>query len=176
MEPDSNVATADLEAPPELTEALKACFQCRRCSAGCPVAAYTDHPPHRVVQWAREGEWDKAMGASMAWVCASCQTCSARCPNGVPIAELMDALKQMALKGEKEVAESDVLAAYQVFIKDLKSRGRLHELSMISRYKLKTGHFFQDVKLGMALFLKGKLKLIPERAELPEKVRAEKKA
>ena len=175
MEPDSSVAVAESAPPEELTQTLKACFQCRRCSAGCPVATFADHPPHRIVQWAREGSWDKAMGASMAWVCASCQTCSARCPNGVPIAELMDEVKQLALKNEQEISESDVLAAYQVFLKDLKSRGRLHELTMISRYKMKTGHFFQDMKLGMALFLKGKLKFIPESAKLPEKVRAEKK-
>ena len=175
METDQASPVASSSPPEELSQALKACFQCRRCSAGCPVATFADHPPHRVVQWAREGAWDKAMAASMAWVCASCLTCSARCPNGVPIAELMDALKQMALEEKQDVAESDVLAAYQAFLKDVKSRGRLHELTMIGRYKFKTGHFLQDTKLGIALFLRGKLKLIPERAKLPEKVRAKKK-
>ncbi len=152
----------------EIVRDLEACFQCRRCTAGCPVAAWADHPPHHIVKWACENELDRATDTSMIWICASCQTCSARCPNNVPVAELMDVLKHRALKSGREIPENDVLIAHRAFLKTVRRWGRLHELSMISRYKLKTGHLFQDVMLGLSLFLRGKLRFLPERVELPD--------
>lgn len=154
----------------EIVRKLEACFQCRRCTAGCPVVAWADHPPHRIVKWACENELDRATDTSMIWICASCLTCSARCPNNVPVAELMDVLKHRALEDNRKIPESDVLAGHSSFVKTIKRWGRLHELSMISGYKLKTGHFFQDVLLGLALFLRGKLRFLPDRVELPDAI------
>ncbi len=145
-----------------------ACFQCRLCTAVCPVAAWADHPPHRIVKWAGENELDRAADTSMIWICASCLTCTARCPNNVPVAELMDVLKQRALKDGREIPERDVLTAHSAFLKTIRRWGRLHELSMISGYKLRSGHLFQDVILGLVLFLRGKIRIFPERAELPD--------
>lgn len=153
-----------------MVQALGMCFQCRRCTAGCPVAEWADHPPHRIVKWAAEDELDRATDTSMIWICASCLTCSARCPNNVPVAELMDVLKQRALKNGREIPENDVLTAHHAFLRTVRRWGRLHELSMISRYKLKTGHLFQDVMLGLGLFLRGKLRFLPERVELPDTI------
>ena len=157
----------------EIAPELQSCFQCRRCTAGCPVAAWADHPPHRIVKWASENELDRAANTSMIWICASCLTCTARCPNDVPVAELMDVLKQRALEDGREIPQSDVFTAHSSFLKTIKRWGRLHELSMISGYKLKTGHLFQDVMLGLALFLRGKLRFLPERAELPDTAKQE---
>lgn len=154
----------------EIVPELGACFQCRRCTAGCPVAAWADHPPHRIVKWACDNELDRATDTSMVWICASCLTCTARCPNNVPVAELMDVLKQRAVRNGREITEKDVLTGHRAFLGPVKRWGRLHELTMITRYKLKTGHLFQDVILGLVLFLRGKIRIFPERVGLPDTI------
>jgi len=170
-EPVAVPPTVPIPPAEDIRDELQACFQCRKCTAGCPAMPWSDHPPHRMVQWAREGNWGRALSALMPWVCASCLTCSARCPNGVPVAELMDALKQMALRLRVAARDPHVLAAHETFLAEVLRRGRIHELSLVSRYKLRTGRLFQDARLGLALLLRGKLRLIPDGAELPDKLK-----
>ena len=131
---------------------------------------WTDLPPHAVVRKIRDGKLEEVLAGGMIWACASCLTCSARCPNGVPVAELMDVLKQESVAAGVAPAMQDVAAAHTAFLAEVLRRGRLHEISLITRYKLKTGHWFQDMWLGAALFLKGRLKLLPERVEIPEAI------
>ena len=152
------------------------CYQCGRCAAGCPqnVSGEMDISPTRIMhllqlEWAFAEEPDKcrsyaekAMSADTPWLCAGCQACTTRCPQGLDIAGTMDVLRQEAMK--RGVASTskrarDIQALHQVFLKQAIKRGRIHEISMILGYKLRTGHFFTDVSLGPAMLFKGKLHL-----------------
>jgi hypothetical protein len=46
-------------------------------------------------------------------------------------------------------------------VKNIKQFGRLYELGLIMVMKLKSGEYTKDMKLGLEMVKKGKLKLMP---------------
>ena len=78
-------------------QALLACNQCGKCSAGCPVVAAMDILPSQVIRMAQLG-MEEVLESNTIWICASCLTCVARCPKGVDLPRLMEALRQIALR------------------------------------------------------------------------------
>jgi heterodisulfide reductase subunit C len=77
---------------------LLACYQCGKCSAGCPAVSDMDILPNQVIRYAQLGMKDELLNAKSVWVCASCYTCNVRCPKGIKIAEVMEALRQVLLR------------------------------------------------------------------------------
>lgn len=77
-----------------------ACYQCGRCSAGCPVAGAMDLLPNQVMRLVQLGLIDQAMASQTIWFCAACLTCAARCPQGVDLARVMEALRTLAVERE----------------------------------------------------------------------------
>jgi len=77
---------------------LLSCYQCGKCSAGCPAADVMDLLPHQVVRLAQLGLIDEILKSKTIWICASCITCTARCPKGVDLAKIMEALRQVVLR------------------------------------------------------------------------------
>ena len=137
------------------------CFQCQKCSAGCPVAFAMDYKPNQVMQMVSLGMKERLLACKTIWVCASCYTCSTRCPNQIDIARVMDWLRQTALKEGVVPAEKEVPFFHAAFLESIRSHGRVHELSMLARYKMKTHRYFEDMKLGWKMFAKGKLRILP---------------
>lgn len=76
---------------------LLACYQCGKCSAGCPMAAYMDVLPNRMIRMAQLGMQEQLLASRSIWMCVSCLTCNSRCPKGVKIAEVIEALRKTAL-------------------------------------------------------------------------------
>ncbi|MBU2572747.1 MAG: 4Fe-4S dicluster domain-containing protein, partial [Elusimicrobia bacterium] len=69
------------------------CFQCKKCTAGCPVADEMDITPTQVIHAIRLGQNDLVLNSKTIWLCASCETCTTRCPQEVDIARVMDACR-----------------------------------------------------------------------------------
>jgi heterodisulfide reductase subunit C len=40
---------------------VRRCFQCGKCSAGCPMATFMEHPPNRVVRLLQLGQWQRVL-------------------------------------------------------------------------------------------------------------------
>lgn len=72
-----------------------ACYQCGKCTAGCPF----DFNPQRVVRQVQLGQLDAAAAEPTTWSCASCLTCQANCPKGVSPARLMAGLRTLVAEG-----------------------------------------------------------------------------
>ncbi|MCS7178032.1 MAG: heterodisulfide reductase, partial [Anaerolineae bacterium] len=49
--------------------------------------------------------------------------------------------------------------------------GRVHELSMLMKYKLLSRDLFSDLGMGVGLILKGKISFLPERIRGVSEVR-----
>ena len=158
---------------------IQDCYQCQKCSAGCPVAFAMDYKPNQIMQMVSLGMKERVLSSKTIWVCASCYTCSTRCPNDIDIAGVMDWLRQSALRAGVAPAEREVPLFHAAFLDSIRSHGRVHELGMMARYKMKTGKFFDDFKLGWKMFTKGKLKLFPsgvrKKREITELFRELKK-
>jgi len=144
-------------------ENLLACYQCQKCSAGCPVAYAMDLLPNQIIRMVQFGFREKVLTSHTIWICASCYTCSVRCPNDIDIAKIMDGLRHIALKTGVELAERDIPTFHSVFLDSIKSKGRIHELGLIWQFKAKTRDFMKDAALGWKMFRKGKIKLFPSK-------------
>lgn len=81
---------------------LLACYQCGKCSAGCPAVADMDILPNQIIRFAQLGLKDELLASRAIWICASCLTCNARCPKGINIAEVIEALRQILLRNRKD--------------------------------------------------------------------------
>jgi len=78
------------------------CYQCGKCSAGCPVVSDMDILPNQIIRYAQLGLQDELLEFKAIWACASCMTCNVRCPKGINIAEVIEALRQILLRKRKD--------------------------------------------------------------------------
>jgi heterodisulfide reductase subunit C len=144
-------------------ETIQACYQCQKCSAGCPVASAMDILPHQILRRIQYNHREKVLSSKTIWICASCYTCSVRCPNNIDIAKIMDTLRSIALSSGIKPGEKDIPIFHSIFLDTIKSKGRIHELSLILKFKSKTRDFFKDANLGLKMYRKGKIKLFPSK-------------
>lgn len=154
---------SDADLPWGMDLNVQDCYQCQKCSAGCPVAFAMDFRPNQIMQMVNLGQRERVLACKTIWVCASCYTCSTRCPNDIDIAGIMDWLRQTALRAGVKPAEKEVALFHAAFLDAIRTYGRVHELFLIANYKMKSGKLFDDFKLGWKMFVKGKLKLLPSR-------------
>jgi heterodisulfide reductase subunit C len=138
------------------------CFQCLKCSNGCPLSYEMDYLPAQIIRMVNLGMKEQVLGCGTIWVCASCETCTTRCPNDIDIAHVMDTLREMSIREGKAGPEKNLRKFHESFLSAIKTWGRVHELQMIGTYKLKTLRFLEDADIGMEMFKRGKIKLIPE--------------
>jgi heterodisulfide reductase subunit C len=136
------------------------CYQCKKCTNGCPLTFAMDIMPNQVMRLIALGQKEEVLKSKTIWICASCQICTTRCPNDINIAHVMDGLRRLCRAEGIRPAEEAVSKFHDAFLAAIKSRGRMNELEMILRYKLKTHDFMGDLKLGMKMFLKGRIKLL----------------
>ena len=145
-------------------ETIQACYQCQKCSAGCPVVEAMDLLPNQVLRHIQYGHSERVLSSKTIWICASCYTCSVRCPNNIDIAKIMDTLRHLAIRSNAKPGEKEIPLFHSVFLDEIKSKGRIHELSLILKFKSKTKDFFKDAGLGWKMFRLGKIKLLPPRS------------
>jgi heterodisulfide reductase subunit C len=138
------------------------CYQCLKCSNGCPLSYEMDYLPAQIIRMVNLGMRDDVLKSKTIWVCASCETCTTRCPNDIDIAHVMDTLREMSLREGKAEQEANMRKFHESFLSAIKTWGRVHELQMIGTYKLKTLRFMEDADVGMEMFKRGRIKLIPE--------------
>ncbi len=150
---------------------VRACFQCGRCSSGCPVAPFMDVLPMEMIRLSAMGQQQALLDSHTIWLCASCQTCTTRCPNAIDIAGVSDHLRELALARKHPVAEPQVAAFHRSFLRSVRRWGRTYELGMLGFYKLRARDLFGDMRLGLAMLRRGKLHYLPRRSRAKRPVR-----
>ena len=150
---------------------LSACFQCRKCSMGCPVADRAESPPSEIIRRLQLGAGDELLQTDLIWTCLSCETCYARCPNRINFTAVIDALRSIAV--EKGVArpEGDAPLFNRVFLETVASYGRAYDLKAIVLYKVRTGTLKQDMDKFPAMLKKGKMAILPPSGANKDKVK-----
>ncbi len=78
------------------------CYQCGKCSAGCPMADAMDLLPNQIIRLVQLGQEEEVLNSKTIWICASCFTCEARCPKGIDLSKLMEALRVLLLRSGKD--------------------------------------------------------------------------
>ena len=149
------------------------CYQCKKCTAGCPVAAYFDLTPHQVLRACQFGLSDLVLHSRTISLCAACETCSTRCPQGIDIARIMDVLEIMAAESGIKSKAPTVPMFYKSANRSINWFGRMWELGLMAELymreffagKLDFKQLFKyDVALAIKMFRNGKLKVLPDIA------------
>ena len=138
------------------------CYQCIKCTSGCPLAEHFDLAPNQVLRAAQLGMEERLFNSRTPWLCASCQTCTTRCPQGIDVARVMDFLTAEALRRGIQPKVPDVALFHKVFLRDVDLLGRAYELGLMAEMNLRTGQPFKDLDLGLEMLRHGKLRVIPE--------------
>lgn len=156
----SKKTTAD-EITERTFQDVSLCYQCGKCSAGCPVRYYMDIAPNKVVRLIQLGFYEDALKSDTPWLCAGCLTCSTRCPKGFDLAKFMDAVREIALKRGVDVSQKNILKFHEAFLDQIRMHGRSYEAGLVAEYKMKTLDLFQDIDSAPGMYLKGKLNILP---------------
>jgi heterodisulfide reductase subunit C len=154
---------------------LADCYQCGKCSAGCPMVDYMDYLPHQIVRMCQMGEdslREKVLGSRTIWLCVSCETCSTRCPKDFDIARLMDVLREMSLEAGLQHADaSNIIAFHKTFKNNIEKTGRLNEFPLAVGYKLRSMDLFSDVTKFPKMVTARKLRFLPHKIRGRDKVK-----
>ena len=151
---------------------LSVCYQCGKCTAGCPVAYAMDFPPNQIMRAVQLGMRDAALTSRSIWLCVACETCSTRCPQEVDPAGVMDVLRHIAYAEGAKSPEVEVPLFHRIFLGTVKQFGRVFELGMIGLYNVFSGHFLKDMALAPKMFIKGKMNVLPPREQNIQGVKA----
>jgi len=143
---------------------LEMCIQCGTCGGSCPSAAVMDHTPRMLFAMLRAGMRTAALSSNTFWVCVSCYHCAVRCPQSIHIADVMYALKSMAIE-EKLYDDSTAPDFSQTFVGMVEEYGRSFELGLASAHYLK--HFALRLPgmapMAMGMLSRGRMSLTPKR-------------
>ena len=143
------------------------CYQCYKCSAGCPVVDQMDYPPSqllRLLQTESPVNDEKVLRSYTIWLCLNCEMCIGRCPMEVDIPPMMDYLRSESLRLKlTNPRAKNIIAFHRSFLNSIRKTGRLFEFGLIADYKRKTFKLTQDIMLAPKMISRGKLSFFPEK-------------
>lgn len=146
------------------------CYQCGKCSSGCPVAEHMDRMPNEVMRAVQLD--DKSVLESEAiWLCASCHICTTRCPMKIDVAGIMDQLKIEAKARGITPGVATVELFNKLFLKNIVLFGRLYEIGLMAGMNLMSGKPFDNMAMGLGMVKRGKLTFLPTVTRPPKEVK-----
>jgi heterodisulfide reductase subunit C2 len=140
---------------------LSVCYQCKKCSVGCPVNKFTQAPPSEIIRRLHLGAGDELLESDLVWMCLSCETCYGRCPMQINIPAVIDALRSLAVQKGSKSPKGNIPLFNKAFLAGVKTFGRSYDLAMIMQYKLGSGSLMQDTEKFPTMLAKGKMALLP---------------
>ena len=145
---------------------LKDCYQCGKCSAGCPIAAEADMTPREIIRNLQLGLVDPVLESKMPWYCVECGVCLVRCPQKVDLPALNEAICRLAMR-QKKGSVREGARFMNIFLDNVQHKGVSDEAMLAGRFNLETGHLMQDVLSAPKMMQRGLLAPL-ERSYKPE--------
>ncbi|TAK34317.1 MAG: 4Fe-4S dicluster domain-containing protein [Chloroflexota bacterium] len=139
---------------------VKRCFQCAKCTSGCPTAYAMDLTPRQVMRAVQLGLEQELVNSSAIWLCLSCKTCAIRCPVEIDVSQVMGAIRQRAQSQGIQPAQPSVAAFHRLFLDGIRQAGRVNEFMLGARHNMATRNLFANASLLPALMSRGKLPMM----------------
>ncbi len=149
------------------------CYQCGKCTGGCPVCAEQAGGPREVIRLIQLGCREEACGAAAAWRCVGCLTCACRCPLGIDVPRVMDTVRQIAQRDGVKLGEGALKmnSFIEAFLDGVRDYGRLYEPTMMVQYNLNSGYLVTNFHKGVIFLARRKLTAWPGRVKKIERLR-----
>ena len=142
-------------------ENVMLCYQCKKCTLGCPSAYAMRMRPHELMRAAQLGLTEEIYWSGTIWICLSCETCNTRCPQDINILRVIDGLREISKKFDYYNPQPAVPAMHRIFMALVERFGRVYELGLALLINLKMLTPFKDIDMASPMFMKGKLKPFP---------------
>ncbi len=103
---------------------LMLCFQCGTCSADCPIGRHLEeYKPRMIAIMTKLGLKNTLFSGDLLWLCTQCYTCLERCPQDVELAEIISALRGVAVR------EGYLHPSFKKVIEALADHGYIYEIT-----------------------------------------------
>ena len=154
----------------EIGENVYLCYQCVKCTSGCPVAEYFDWQPNQIMRAVQLGQEDIALQSKTPWLCSSCLTCTTRCPQGLDITAIMEFLTRESLERGYKPRIPETNRFNRAFMREINLWGRSYEPGLMAELILqKPMTLIDDILLYLKFFQNGKVGFIPHLTKMPSK-------
>lgn len=137
------------------------CYQCGKCTAGCPLSDVFEYKPNQIIRLVQSGKIDSIIKSNSIFLCLSCAICSSRCPQDVHIATIMNFIRNEAWKADRFKIKS-IARFYKTFLRIVGRTGRSFEPGLLMSLNFLSGRLFNDMDLALDILKKRKIKLLPE--------------
>lgn len=154
-------------------ENVNLCYQCRKCSIGCPAAYEMTLKPHEMMRALQLGLEEEVFQSGTVWICLSCETCNTRCPQDINIVRVIDGLRELVMSGHVDYfnPHPEIPSMHRLFLKLVERYGRIYEMGLAFILNLKMVDPFKDIDMAWPMLAKGKLKLLPHKSGGVEELR-----
>lgn len=148
----------------ELGQNVYLCYQCVKCTSGCPVADFFDWQPNQIMRAVQLGQEDIALESQTPWLCAACQTCTTRCPQNLDINGIMEFLTREAVDRGMKPAIPEVNAFNEAFMREVRLWGRAYEPGLMAELSLRNPQqLWEDRGFFLEMLKKRKVSVLPSR-------------
>ncbi len=152
-------------------ENVMLCYQCKKCTLGCPSAYAMRMKPHELMRAVQLGLAEEIYWSGTIWICLSCETCNTRCPQDINILRVIDGLREMAKEVEYYNPYPAIPALHRIFMALVEHFGKVYELGLALLINLQMLMPFKDIDMASPMLLKGKLKPLPHRSHGAKELR-----
>ena len=103
--------TADLAAEVRALsgENTYLCYQCQKCSVGCPTAHAMTYRPAQIMRAVQFGLRELLLKDASIWRCLTCETCGTFCPNDLHPRDVIETLRCMVMDDNPDLDHDHVL-------------------------------------------------------------------
>jgi heterodisulfide reductase subunit D len=111
----------------ECGENVYVCYQCERCSSGCPTATAMRYRPAQMMRLAQFGLEERLIADASLWRCLGCDTCTTHCPHNLSVRKLVEVMRQKVIQEHYLPEGVESLDGDEALQKGLRGLGMLSE-------------------------------------------------
>lgn len=145
-------------------ENVMLCYQCKKCTLGCPSAYAMKMKPHELMRAIQLGLEREIYWSGTIWICLSCETCNTRCPQEINIIRVIDGLRELSQEMPYYNPYPYIPAMHRIFMALVERFGRIYELGLALAINLRMLTPFKDIDMAYPMLIRGKLKLLPHKS------------